>query len=78
MLTTPTSGWDDDKAMLSRWGLSGMGSFEEKRMKPFSEDDKLINGGLNSVQEQLGAGLKPDLTYGSGSEKEEKRSMEEK
>jgi biotin synthase len=33
MLTTPTSGWDEDKTMLSRWGLEGMRSFEEKRMQ---------------------------------------------
>jgi biotin synthase len=30
MLTTPTSGWDEDKAMLSRWGLHGMTSFENE------------------------------------------------
>lgn len=34
MLTTPTSGWDEDKTMLARWGLEGMRSFEEKRMQP--------------------------------------------
>ncbi|SAM70469.1 probable biotin synthase [Ustilago bromivora] len=34
MLTTPTSSWDEDKAMLSRWGLRGMGSFEDKTMAP--------------------------------------------
>lgn len=28
MLTTPTSGWDEDTAMLSRWGLKPMNSFE--------------------------------------------------
>ncbi|WFD18286.1 biotin synthase [Malassezia caprae] len=28
MLTTPTSSWDEDKALLARWGLSGMNSFE--------------------------------------------------
>ncbi|KAL4401608.1 biotin synthase [Malassezia pachydermatis] len=32
MLTTPTSSWDQDKAMLDRWGLSGMKSFETPRM----------------------------------------------
>lgn len=39
MLTTPTSGWDDDKAMLGRWGLKGMGSFESTtvRMKEGKE-----------------------------------------
>lgn len=30
MLTTPCSGWDDDKAMLDRWGLRGQRSFEDK------------------------------------------------
>lgn len=28
MLTTPTSGWDEDIAMLDRWGLKAMKSFE--------------------------------------------------
>lgn len=32
MLTTPTSGWDDDKAMLGRWGLEGMVSFSNERV----------------------------------------------
>jgi biotin synthase len=30
MLTTPCSPWDEDKAMMGRWGLEGMGSFEQK------------------------------------------------
>lgn len=30
MLTTPCSGWDEDKAMLSRWGLRGQRSFEDQ------------------------------------------------
>lgn len=29
MLTTPCSGWDQDKTMLDRWGLRGMRSFED-------------------------------------------------
>ncbi|CAK9783174.1 biotin synthase [Cutaneotrichosporon oleaginosum] len=29
MLTTPCTGWDVDKAMLDRWGLRGMRSFED-------------------------------------------------
>ncbi|EPQ28866.1 uncharacterized protein PFL1_03669 [Pseudozyma flocculosa PF-1] len=37
MLTTPTTGWDEDKEMLGRWGLRGMGSFEDKTMKPHGE-----------------------------------------
>ncbi|KAI5477900.1 biotin synthase [Pseudohyphozyma bogoriensis] len=33
MLTTPTSGWDEDKAMLERWGMKGMGSFESTTVR---------------------------------------------
>ncbi|KAF8058269.1 biotin synthase, BioB [Lyophyllum atratum] len=29
MLTTPCSPWDEDKAMMDRWGLTGMQSFEQ-------------------------------------------------
>ncbi|KAJ3513730.1 hypothetical protein NLJ89_g2787 [Agrocybe chaxingu] len=29
MLTTPCSPWDEDKAMMARWGLEGMRSFEQ-------------------------------------------------
>ncbi|KAF8168287.1 biotin synthase, BioB [Crassisporium funariophilum] len=29
MLTTPCSPWDEDKAMMARWGLHGMRSFEQ-------------------------------------------------
>lgn len=29
MLTTPCSGWDEDKSMLGRWGLRGLRSFED-------------------------------------------------
>ncbi|KIY67576.1 biotin synthase [Cylindrobasidium torrendii FP15055 ss-10] len=29
MLTTPCSPWDEDKAMMERWGLTGMRSFEQ-------------------------------------------------
>ena len=29
MLTTPTSGWDEDISMLDRWGMTGMKSSSE-------------------------------------------------
>ncbi|KAF8527897.1 biotin synthase [Hysterangium stoloniferum] len=32
MLTTPCSPWDEDKAMMERWGLQGMRSFEQERL----------------------------------------------
>ncbi|WVN91155.1 biotin synthase [Cryptococcus depauperatus CBS 7841] len=31
MLTTPCSGWDEDKNMLERWGLRGQKSFEDQK-----------------------------------------------
>lgn len=33
MLTTPTNGWDEDNALLGRWGLSGWDSFEADHLK---------------------------------------------
>ncbi|KAN0059642.1 biotin synthase [Thecaphora frezii] len=39
MLTTPTTGWDEDKEMLGRWGLRSMGSFEDKTMRPHGQTD---------------------------------------
>ncbi|TFK41342.1 hypothetical protein BDQ12DRAFT_721025 [Crucibulum laeve] len=32
MLTTPCSPWDEDKAMMGRWGLEGMRSFEQSNV----------------------------------------------
>jgi len=32
MLTTPCSPWHEDKAMMARWGLEGMGSFAQQRV----------------------------------------------
>ena len=29
MLTTACSGWEEDKQMLARWGLSGKKSFQD-------------------------------------------------
>lgn len=40
MLTTPCSPWDEDKAMMDRWGLSGMRSFEQAGVKR-KEGDRL-------------------------------------
>jgi biotin synthase len=39
MLTTPCSGWDEDKNMLSRWGLRPLRSFEDAEVnaEPSSE-----------------------------------------
>ena len=63
MLTTPTSGWDDDKAMLARWGLRGMGSFEEKRMQRLGGEtgQSQEQPDVMIAQEQKGLGLKPDV-----------------
>ncbi|KAF7794707.1 hypothetical protein EIP86_005845 [Pleurotus ostreatoroseus] len=32
MLTTPCSPWDEDKAMMARWGLDGMRSFSQENV----------------------------------------------
>ena len=47
MLTTPCAPWDEDKAMMGRWGLDGMRSFEQSnvakkegaRLEAVSESD---------------------------------------
>lgn len=43
MLTTPCSGWDEDKAMLDRWGLRGLRSFEDSESLdvPSSQVEKI-------------------------------------
>jgi biotin synthase len=40
-LTTPCSGWDEDKAMLSRWGLRGLRSFEDKESLDSPKSDRV-------------------------------------
>lgn len=35
MLTTPTNGWDEDTALLNKWGLTGMQRSDEH----FRKDD---------------------------------------
>ncbi|KAF9535515.1 biotin synthase [Crepidotus variabilis] len=40
MLTTPCAPWDEDKAMMSRWGLSGLQSFEQRNVAK-KEGDRL-------------------------------------
>ncbi|KAI0343940.1 biotin synthase [Trametopsis cervina] len=40
MLTTPCSPWDEDKAMMARWGLDGMRSFEQTNVAR-KEGDRL-------------------------------------
>ncbi|KAK4704977.1 acetolactate synthase I/II/III large subunit, partial [Phenoliferia sp. Uapishka_3] len=41
MLTTPTSGWDEDKAMMSRWGLKEMKSFESATVRLKEDKDAM-------------------------------------
>jgi biotin synthase len=52
MLTTPTSGWDEDKTMLARWGLEGMASFEEKRMQTYAKPVTSEGSQTDHVQQQ--------------------------
>ena len=39
MLTTPCSGWDQDKEMLGRWGLRGLRSFEDQEGVKMTAED---------------------------------------
>ncbi|KAH7883825.1 biotin synthase, BioB [Phlebopus sp. FC_14] len=42
MLTTPCSPWDEDKAMMDRWGLDGMESFQQKSVA--KKEDAALRG----------------------------------
>ncbi|ORY87705.1 biotin synthase [Protomyces lactucae-debilis] len=42
MLTTACSGWEEDKAMLDRWGLRGMKSFEKAEEQPAQQQEQPI------------------------------------
>lgn len=42
MLTTMCNGWDEDKAMLERWGLKPMKSFERTIVDPSKEKNEKI------------------------------------
>jgi len=44
MLTTPCSPWDQDKEMMGRWGLEGMRSFEQSRLKDKESPEVSIAG----------------------------------
>ena len=44
MLTTACSGWEEDKAMLGRWGLHGMASFASENVGPAVNDDAARTG----------------------------------
>lgn len=41
MLTTPTNGWDEDTAMLDKWGLKGMQKSDE-HFKQETEDNSIF------------------------------------
>ncbi|KAG0151624.1 hypothetical protein CROQUDRAFT_651043 [Cronartium quercuum f. sp. fusiforme G11] len=49
MLTTPTSGWDEDLSMLERWGMSGLGSFEGSGLQESQ------TGEIRSTESAMGA-----------------------
>lgn len=44
MLTTPTNGWDEDTAMLDKWGLKGMAKSEEHHRQESQTDDLFDQG----------------------------------
>ncbi|KAA1106880.1 biotin synthase [Puccinia graminis f. sp. tritici] len=46
MLTTPTSGWDEDISMFSRWGITPLGSFASENQDQAQSDstaDQLVD-----------------------------------
>lgn len=49
MLTTPCSGWDEDKAMLDRWGLRGQRSFEDKESLEMPLKAEQVETGASAV-----------------------------
>ena len=66
MLTTPCSGWDEDKAMLDRWGLRGLRAFEDEEGNKIDaahvelEDDGSVR--LNAEAEKLVDGKSASAT----------------
>lgn len=42
MLTTPTNGWDEDTAMLDKWGLKGMQKSDE-HFKQETQDNSIFD-----------------------------------
>lgn len=52
MLTTPTNGWDEDNALLSRWGLSGWGSFESEHLQAQGEKPGAVCKKANASAEE--------------------------
>ena len=59
MLTTPCSGWDEDTAMLSRWGLRALRSFEDQESLDGSSNasssgapESVESDGVNRVEER--------------------------
>lgn len=55
MLTTPTSSWDVDKAMLDRWGLRPMVSFEEDVMQAHGDAPKSCGGSKKAPEAEATA-----------------------
>jgi biotin synthase len=50
MLTTPCSGWDQDKEMLNRWGLRGQRSFEDQESVDVSPSTAMASEGKRVAQ----------------------------
>jgi biotin synthase len=50
MLTTPTSGWDEDGAMLDRWGLTGMKRSSEHFRK--ESESSSSSGRIEEINEK--------------------------
>jgi len=53
MLTTPCSPWDEDKAMMGRWGLEGMRSFQQASMA--GKEGARLKGDIVASEAALGS-----------------------
>jgi hypothetical protein len=58
MLTTPTNGWDEDTALLNKWGLTGMQRSSEHFKKETATSSDFAFAGLSDpnvlIEEQDG------------------------
>ncbi|KAG7099496.1 hypothetical protein E1B28_001342 [Marasmius oreades] len=56
MLTTPCSPWDEDKAMMNRWGLEGMASFRHENMAKKGLDQHSVEASTAGVAKPTAPG----------------------
>jgi hypothetical protein len=81
MLTTPTNGWDEDTALLNKWGLTGMQRSSEHFKKETATSSDFAFAGLSDpndvLNEQDGTPQKSEEQQQKEIEKHEKRLEDE-